>query len=42
MIIDYISGMIASKKEALENPGNNEYGCQTSTVISKCFDRFKK
>lgn len=26
MIIDYISGMLAAKKEAFENPGNKKYG----------------
>ncbi len=26
MVIDYLSGMLASKKEALENPDNKEYG----------------
>ena len=26
MITDYISGMLASKKEALDNPDNNQYG----------------
>lgn len=33
MIIDYISGMLASKKEALENPGNNEYGWNSKKGI---------
>lgn len=26
MITDYISGMLASKKEALDHPNNNQYG----------------
>lgn len=26
MVIDYFTGMLASKKEALEHPGNKDYG----------------
>lgn len=33
MIIDYLSGMLASKKEALENPDNKEYGWNSKKGI---------
>lgn len=33
MIIDYISGMLASKKEALENPRNKKYGWNSTKGI---------
>ena len=26
MLVDYFSGMLAAKKEALEHPGNRKYG----------------
>ena len=33
MIIDYISGMLAAKKEALENPGNSRYGWSSKKSV---------
>lgn len=33
MIIDYISGMLAAKKEALENPGDSRYGWSSKRSI---------
>lgn len=33
MIIDYISGMLASKKEALEHPENKKYGWSSQKSI---------
>lgn len=33
MIIDYISGMLAAKKEALENPGDSKYGWSSKKSV---------
>lgn len=33
MIVDYISGMLASKKEALEHPNNKKYGWSSKKSI---------
>lgn len=33
MIIDYISGMLAAKKEAFENPGDSRYGWSSRRSI---------
>lgn len=33
MIIDYISGMLAAKKEALENPDSSQYGWSSKKSI---------
>ena len=33
MMIDYISGMLASKKEAVEHPGDKEYGWSSRKSI---------
>lgn len=33
MIIDYISGMLAAKKEALESPDSNQYGWSSKKSI---------
>lgn len=32
MVADYISGMLASKKEALEHPGDANYGWSSKKV----------
>lgn len=33
MFLDYISGLLASKKEALEHPNDNKYGWNSKTSI---------
>lgn len=33
MVVDYISGMLASKKEALEHPGDSSYGWSSKKSI---------
>lgn len=33
MIVDYISGMLASKKEAIEHPDDNKYGWSSKKSI---------
>ncbi len=33
MIVDYISGMLVAKKEALEHPGNKKYGWSSKKSI---------
>ena len=33
MVVDYLSGMLASKKEALEHPNNKKYGWSSKKSI---------
>lgn len=39
MVADYVSGMIASKKEAIENPDNSKYGWSSKKGILGIFKK---
>ena len=39
MIADYVSGMIAAKKEALEHPGSKKYGWSSKKGVLGIFKK---
>lgn len=46
MIMDYISGMLASKKEVMEHPNEKKYGVSSRKSVlgihKKCIDRIEE